>query len=75
MDLGPHAFFIWAAYGVTALIVGALILRAVVDHRAQLRSLAALESRGARRRSEGASPDTPADAPRSLPTPSAPQPS
>jgi heme exporter protein D len=53
MDLGPHAFFIVAAYGVTALIVLGLVLRAVLDYRAQLRALAALEGRGARRRSSG----------------------
>lgn len=56
MDLGPHAFFIVAAYAVTAVIVGALILRAVLDHRAQLRALADLEGRGLRRRSSGAEP-------------------
>ena len=53
MNLGPHAFFIVAAYAVTALVVGALILRAVIDHRAQLRALAELEGRGVRRRSGG----------------------
>ena len=42
MDLGPHAFFIIAAYAATAVIVGGLILRAVLDHRAQLRALAEL---------------------------------
>jgi heme exporter protein D len=53
MDLGPHAFFIVAAYAVTALVVAALILRAVLDHRAQVRALAELEGRGVRRRSGG----------------------
>jgi heme exporter protein D len=53
MDLGPHAFFILAAYGATALIVLGLILRAFLDYRAQLRALAELEGRGARRRSSG----------------------
>jgi heme exporter protein D len=52
MDLGPHAFFIVAAYAVTAAIVGGLIVGAVLDHRAQLRALAELEGRGMRRRSE-----------------------
>ena len=54
MDLGPHATFIVAAYGVTALILGALILRAVVHHRAQMRALVDLEGRGVRRRSDQA---------------------
>ncbi len=51
MDLGPHAFFIIAAYGVTAVIVAGLVIRAVHDHRAQVRALADLEGRGLRRRS------------------------
>ena len=51
MDLGPHAFFIVAAYAATALILAALVLRAVIDHGAQVRALAELERRGARRRS------------------------
>jgi heme exporter protein D len=53
MDLGPHAFFILAAYGAAAVVVAALIGRAVVDHRAQAKALADLEARGARRRSAG----------------------
>jgi heme exporter protein D len=58
MALGPHAFFILAAYAVTALIVGALILRAIIDQRAQVRALADLERRGVARRSDrrGSSP-------------------
>jgi heme exporter protein D len=52
MDLGPHALFIVAAYAVTALIISGLIVRAVLDHRAQLRTLAEMEGRGLRRRSE-----------------------
>ncbi len=56
MDLGPHALFILAAYAVTALIVAGLILRAVLDHRSQLRALADLEGRGLRRRSSGVEP-------------------
>ena len=52
MDLGPHAFFIVAAYAMTAVIVCGLIVRAVLDHRAQLRALAEMEGRGLRRRSD-----------------------
>jgi len=51
MDLGPHAIFIVMAYAVTGLILAGLILHAALDHRAQRRALARLESRGARRRS------------------------
>jgi heme exporter protein D len=59
MDLGPHAFFILAAYGAAALVVLGLVARAVLDHRAQVRALASLEARGARRRSV----ETPAGTP------------
>ncbi len=55
MDLGPHAVFIAAAYSVTAIIIAGLILRAVLDHRAQVRALAELEARGVMRRSHEAS--------------------
>lgn len=54
MELGPHGAYILASYGVTALIVGALIVRAVLGQRAQVLALAALEGRGAGRRSERA---------------------
>jgi heme exporter protein D len=53
MNLGPHAFFIAAAYVVTALVVLVLVARAIVDHRIQARRLAELEARGMRRRSAG----------------------
>ena len=56
MDLGPHAFFIVAAYAATAVIIAGLILRAVLDQRAQRRALAELEGRGVRRRSDRAEP-------------------
>jgi heme exporter protein D len=52
VDLGPHAVFIVMAYALTGLIVAGLIVRAALDHRAQLSALASLEARGARRRSD-----------------------
>jgi heme exporter protein D len=66
MDLGPHAFFIAGAYVATALVLGFLILRAVLDHRAQLRALEQLETRGSRRRSDVAPPPPSADATRAF---------
>ena len=54
--MGPYAFFVVGSYAVTALVVGALILSALVDHRAQVRALAELESRGTRRRSASPAP-------------------
>ena len=49
--MGPHAPFILAAYGVTALVLAGLVLRAVLDYRAQTKALADLEARGMGRRS------------------------
>ncbi|WP_084731610.1 heme exporter protein CcmD [Microvirga vignae] len=46
-----HTFFIVFSYALTALVIAGLILRAVIDHRAQVRALAELESRGVGRRS------------------------
>ncbi|MGY2049925.1 heme exporter protein CcmD [Methylobacterium sp. JK268] len=43
MDLGPHATFIVAAYAFTGLVVAALILHGLLDHRAQRRALARLQ--------------------------------
>ncbi len=49
--MSQHAFFILSSYTITALVVAGLILRAVLDHRAQTRALAELEARGIGRRS------------------------
>ena len=46
-----HTFFIVFSYAITALVVAGLILRAVIDHRMQVRALAELKSRGVGRRS------------------------
>jgi heme exporter protein D len=51
LDLGPHASFILAAYGVTAIAVLGLVLITLADDRAQRRKLAELERQGVRRRS------------------------
>lgn len=29
IDMGPHAVFIWGSYGASAIVLGALILRAL----------------------------------------------
>ena len=46
-----HAFFIYAAYGATALVFAALVLWLFIDGRARRRELDALEKAGAARRS------------------------
>ena len=51
-NLGPHAAFIVAAYGVAVLVVAALIGWVALDHRAQRRRLARLEAHGVTRRSD-----------------------
>jgi heme exporter protein D len=52
MDLGPHAAFVWASYGVVAVALGLLVLWLMVDGRRQQRLIDELETRGVRRRSE-----------------------
>lgn len=49
--LGPHAGFILAAYLATAAILAGLTFATLLDRRAQKQALAALEERGAGRRS------------------------
>lgn len=49
-----HAGFVIASYGVTAIVVLALIAWVVIDHRIQKARLADLEARGIRRRSAAA---------------------
>ena len=51
IDLGPHADFILAAYGIALLVLIVLIGWIVFDYRAQRRRVAQLESQGVTRRS------------------------
>lgn len=51
MDLGPHAIFIWAAYGACLLVLVSLAVWLWLDGRRHQHTLAELESRGVRRRS------------------------
>ena len=52
MDLGPHAAFIWSAYGATALVLAGLVAWLVLEGRIQERRLADLAARGVTRRSD-----------------------
>ena len=56
MDLGPHAAFVWAAYGAAAVVLVALALWLMLDGRRQQRLIDEIEARGVRRRSERSSP-------------------
>ena len=51
MDLGPNAAFIIGAYAATVIVVLALLVWVIADHRAQQRLLRRLEERGVTRRS------------------------
>jgi heme exporter protein D len=51
VDLGPHAGFIVAAYGVALLVLIVLIGWIALDYRTQRRRVAELESQGVTRRS------------------------
>ncbi len=51
MSLGPYASFIWASYGLTALVIGGLLVSLIIDARRQAAALADLEARGIKRRS------------------------
>jgi heme exporter protein D len=55
VNLGPHAGFILAAYGIALLVVLALIAWIAIDYRAQRRKVSRLESEGVTRRSVQAS--------------------
>jgi heme exporter protein D len=52
MDLGPHAAYIWASYGIVALALGLLAAWLVWDGRHQQRLIDELDARGVRRRSD-----------------------
>lgn len=52
MDMGPHAAFIWASYGMTAVVIAGLIYRGITEERKQRKVLIRLEAQGVRRRSD-----------------------
>jgi heme exporter protein D len=56
LDLGPHASFIIAAYGVTAIAIAGLVLATVADDLKQRHLLAELERQGIKRRSAAKAP-------------------
>ena len=56
MDLGPHAAFVWAAYGAVAAVLTLMVAWLVLDGRRQQRLIDELEARGIRRRSERGNP-------------------
>ncbi|SSC69507.1 unnamed protein product [Ciceribacter sp. T2.26MG-112.2] len=57
-----HAFYIYLSYGVSALIILALIAWVWLDGRARQTELKALDAAGVRRRSAGAAAGTVSEA-------------
>ena len=43
--MGNHGFYVWFAYGLTFLVLGALSWHSAVDHRSTLRDLTAQRQR------------------------------
>lgn len=56
LDMGRYAAFVWPAWGISALILGALIARTVAAARRWKRELAQLEA-DTHERPEAASPE------------------
>jgi heme exporter protein D len=44
LDMAPYAAFVWPAWGVSALVLAALVARAVIASRKWKRELARLET-------------------------------
>ena len=49
MNLGPHANFIIAAYGIAAVTLGAVVAWVLIDYRAQRQIVRDLESQRRKR--------------------------
>jgi heme exporter protein D len=53
MNLGPHAVYIWGAYGAMTIGLGGLVAWLILDNFKQRASLADLDARGVKRRTSG----------------------
>jgi heme exporter protein CcmD len=61
--MGGYAAFVWPSLGLTAAVMGGLLIATLRQLRSRQRRLAELESRGAQRRRRAAVPAGAADAP------------
>jgi len=52
--MSAHALYVLVAYGISAVVLAALLGWILLDQAARRRELAELEKRGIRRRSQGA---------------------
>lgn len=50
--MSAHAWYVAAAYGMSALVLGGLVIGLLIDASARKRELAELEATGLRRRSD-----------------------
>lgn len=44
LDMAPYAAFVWPAWGITALVLGAVVARTLIAARRWTRTLKSLES-------------------------------
>ena len=44
LDMTPYAAFVWPAWGISALVLGGLVVRTLTASRARRRELARLEA-------------------------------
>ncbi|QKC81049.1 heme exporter protein CcmD [Mesorhizobium sp. NZP2077] len=57
--MSAHALYVTVAYGITAIVLAALIGWILLDQRGRKRDLAELEAAGVRRRSDKAEAEKP----------------
>lgn len=44
LDMSPYAAFVWPAWGITALVLGAVVARTLIAARRWTRALKTMES-------------------------------
>jgi heme exporter protein D len=44
LDMSPYSAFVWPSWGLTVLVLGALVVRATLDARRRRRELSELEA-------------------------------
>jgi len=54
LEMGGYAAYVWSAYGITALVLGGLLVSSLRRFSARQRALAALEPKRRRARPEPA---------------------
>jgi heme exporter protein CcmD len=57
-DMGKYGFYVWGAYGLTALSLGILVLMSVRAHGQAKKALAALSAAVEKRNAPATAPET-----------------